>query len=185
MITAGPVRDEAELAAILALQADNLPGRLSETEALQEGFVTVEHSLDVLRQMHQAMPSVVARDEGQLVGYALTMARECKNIVPILGPFFETLDRLSWAGRPLPEVPFYVMGQICVAKAARGKGVVDALYKAHRRVYGSRFELLVTEVSVRNGRSLRAHARVGFEEIHRYRDAVDEWVVVGWDWHRS
>jgi predicted GNAT superfamily acetyltransferase len=185
MVTAGLVQDEAELTAILALQAENLSATLSAAEALEQGFVTVEHSLDALRQMHEAMPSVVARQDGKLVGYALAMARECRGFVPILGSFFDTLERLSWDGRPLSGVRFYVMGQICVAKAARGQGVVEALYAGHCRAYGARFELLVTEISVRNPRSLKAHARVGFQELHRYRDAVDEWVVVGWDWHLS
>ena len=48
--------------------------------------------------------------------------------------------------------------------------------------YAERFELLVTEISTRNQRSLRAHARVGFEPVHRYRDDVDEWEIVAWDW---
>jgi hypothetical protein len=182
MIRAGLVKDDVELAEILALQAENLPASLSEAEARQQGFVTVHHSLDALRAMHAAMPSVVARSDGRLVGYALAMARECRELIPVLQPFFRMLDRLAWRGRPLPEVPFYVMGQICVAKAARGSGVVEALYQAHRGEYGGRFEVLATEISVRNPRSFRAHARVGFEEIHRYRDAVDEWVVVGWGW---
>jgi RimJ/RimL family protein N-acetyltransferase len=36
----------------------------------------------------------------------------------------------------------------------------------------------VTEVSTSNTRSLRAHARVGFEVVTTYRDATDEWAVV-------
>ena len=40
----------------------------------------------------------------------------------------------------------------------------------------------MTEVSVRNPRSLRAHHRVGFEELDRYRDATDEWVLLTWNW---
>ena len=45
-----------------------------------------------------------------------------------------------------------------------------------------RFDAVVTEVSVRNGRSLRAHQRDGFEELERYRDATDEWVLLIWRW---
>ena len=48
--------------------------------------------------------------------------------------------------------------------------------------YRDRFELLVTEVSLRNPRSLRVHERVGFEALHRYRDSMDDWVILGWDW---
>jgi RimJ/RimL family protein N-acetyltransferase len=41
----------------------------------------------------------------------------------------------------------------------------------------------VTEVAARNTRSLRAHARVGFEPLHVYPDATtgEEWHVIGLD----
>ena len=74
------------------------------------------------------------------------------------------------------------MGQICVDEPWRGRGVFDALYQGHREHLRGAYELVVTEVAVRNPRSLRAHQRVGFREIERYRDATDEWVVLGWDW---
>ena len=89
---------------------------------------------------------------------------------------------LKQSGKALASAPYYVMGQICIAKPFRGQGVFDALYQGHKAHYQSRFELLITEVSVNNARSLRAHERVGFEPIHRYRDDVDEWLIIGWDW---
>jgi RimJ/RimL family protein N-acetyltransferase len=70
------------------------------------------------------------------------------------------------------------MGQICIAPEHRGRGIFDALYAGHRRHFADAYDLLVTEVATRNGRSLRAHLRVGFEEVLRYRDDVDEWVLI-------
>jgi hypothetical protein len=29
---------------------------------------------------------------------------------------------------------------------------------------------------------MRAHQRLGFEIIERYRDATDEWALLRWDW---
>ena len=60
--------------------------------------------------------------------------------------------------------------------------MVDLLYHAHRERLRGIFDCVVTEVSVRNGRSLRAHQRIGFEELERYRDATDEWVLLIWKW---
>jgi len=60
--------------------------------------------------------------------------------------------------------------------------VFDLLYRAHRERLRGSFDCVVTEVSVRNGRSLRAHLRIGFEELERYRDATDEWVLLIWKW---
>ena len=44
--------------------------------------------------------------------------------------------------------------------------------------YGDRFDFTVTEVAARNTRSLRAHARVGFQTLHVYPDPT-----TGEDWH--
>jgi GNAT superfamily N-acetyltransferase len=180
--TVDQVRKPVELEQILALQQANLAANVSVDEARDQGFVTAVHSLETLQRMHELAPSIVARSDAELAGYALTMLIEARTYVPILEPMFELLETLSWQGCPLRELPFYVMGQVCVAKAFRGQGVFDALYRGHRECYRERFALLVTEVSTRNGRSLRAHERVGFEPLHRYRDSADEWVILGWDW---
>ncbi len=161
-----------ELEQILALQRAN-------RAATADGFVTVEHTLAILEALHARLPSVVALDErGDVIAYALAMARETRPLLPILEPMFARLDALpSLAGKR-----WYVMGQVCVGEAWRGRGVFDALYAGHRAEYAGRFDGLVTEIALRNGRSLRAHARVGFVEIDRYRDATDDWSVVAWFW---
>ncbi|MEO6917714.1 MAG: hypothetical protein ABI171_01465 [Collimonas sp.] len=55
-------------------------------------------------------------------------------------------------------------------------------YETQREKMRADFDFIVTEVSVNNPRSLRAHQQVGFREIaHGGVDAV-EWCVVAWDW---
>jgi GNAT superfamily N-acetyltransferase len=177
MIEAGPVVDEDELGQILDLQRRNLVRNLSEREIGENGFVTVEHTLDVLRRMHALVPSIVARDGAELAGYALVMPVECRSFIPVLEPMFQRLEVLG-----LFRQRFYVMGQICVASPYRGRGVFDLLYRTHREHLRGRFDSVVTEVATRNRRSLRAHLRIGFEELERYRDPTDEWVLVIWRW---
>ena len=171
-MSVGLVQSAGDLEQILALQRANLV-------ATSDGFVTVRHTLEILEAMHATMPSVVARDDGgAIVGYALSMTQAIAPLLSILGPMFARLARLpTLAGRR-----WYVMGQVCVAEAWRGRGLFDALYAEHRAVYAPSFDCLVTEIATRNPRSLRAHARVGFVEIDRYRDETDEWSVVGWSW---
>jgi hypothetical protein len=178
----GLVEDRGTLREILDLQRQNLRARLTPEEVREQGFVTLEHSIATLETLHAAMPSAVAHQGERLVGYALAMARECRSVMPVLLPMFDVLDQLAAAGGPLAGRRWYVMGQVCVAREARGTGVLDALYTTHRAAYAGQFDLLVTEIAERNPRSIRAHARVGFREVHRYRDATDAWVVVGWDW---
>lgn len=177
----GLLTSENDLEAILALQRQNLPTSLSAAEARTQGFVTVMHTLPVLQGLHRALPSIVARSGGALVGYALAMSCATRELVPLLEPMFERLASLSFRGRSLSEQEFYVIGQICVRRHERGTGVFDALYGGHREHYAKRFDCTVTEVATRNTRSLRAHERMGFEHLHRYRDPTDEWAILAWD----
>ncbi len=177
MIETGLVEREEELEQILELQRANLPRQLSAEQIAAEGFVTVEHTLDLLKRMHAVAPSIVARDGASLAGYALVMAVQCRSFIPILEPMFQRLDSLG-----MLEQRFYVMGQICVGKRWRGQGVFDLLYQAHRRHLRATYDYSVTEVATRNTRSMRAHERVGFTVIDRYRDTTDEWALLRWDW---
>jgi hypothetical protein len=167
---------EADLDSVLALQRKNHRDEVGAEEARTQGFVTVAHSKETLRAMNALLPSIVCRaEDGDLAGYALSMAPACRPLLPILEPMFARLDALS-LGR------FYVMGQICVAERHRGRGVVDLLYAEHRARFAGAHDRVVTEIATRNARSMRAHARVGFRTIQVYRDEVDEWAIVAWDW---
>lgn len=176
-VTAGIVESERDLAGILALQREC-------REPTPDGFVTVAHTLDILRAMHALAPSIAARDAaGRIVGYALVMPKETRALVPILEPMFRMIEAL-----PASEIcgrsgaRWYVMGQVAIARDYRGTGLFARMYAEHRRRYQDRFDAVVTEVATRNPRSLRAHERVGFRTISTYRDATDEWALLAWEW---
>ena len=170
-----------EVSEILELQARNHPSVLTSETMAREGFVTVRHDGSVLRRMNDVAPAVIAKAGTRLVGYALVMPREFGADVPILRPFFDRLDTLSWKGVPLRGNPrWFVMGQICIADGYRGIGIFDGLYRTMAQACADRFDFTVTEVAARNPRSLRAHARVGFRPMHVYSDATtgEEWHVI-------
>jgi L-amino acid N-acyltransferase YncA len=176
VIEIGPVRDAGDLEQILALQRANLEDGRAADDVARDGFVTVRHTAEILGAMHAIEPSIVARDDGRVVGYALVMPLETRALVPVLGSMFERLDTLP----ALAGLRYYVMGQICVAASHRGRGVVEAMYRGHRERLAGRFDAVVTEIAMRNVRSMRAHQKVGFATIHRYADATDDWAIVAW-----
>lgn len=182
MIKLTTVATTEELEQILALQQRNLQQNIDETEMQTQGFVTMIHNIDVLQQMHNLAPSVVAKDGDKVIGYALVMLRECRELFPPLEPMFKNFDSLEYRYRPLKEYRFYVMGQVCIDKQYRRTGLFDQLYQKHKEIYGGQFDFIMTEVSTRNLRSLRAHERVGFETLNTYSDELDEWSVILWNW---
>ena len=183
-LTFTTVSTPGEVSEILELQAANLPPALTAETMAREGFVTVRHDSCVLRRMNEEAPAIVAKAAGRVIAYALVMPRSFAAEVPILRSLFERLETLSWRGTPLRDNPrWFVMGQICVAEGYRGKGIFDGLYRTMAGHYTDRFDFTVTDVATRNARSLRAHARVGFEalEIFTDPDSGEEWNIIALD----
>ncbi len=179
----GQVSSADEVQQILDLQATNHYSAVSDLVAASQGFVTVRHDPEVLQRMNQAYPSIIARVDGRVVGYCLVMLREFAAEVPVLAPMFAMLEGLSWEGQALECWRWFVMGQICVAEAYRGQGVFDGMYQALREVCRGDFDLVITEIARRNGRSINAHRRVGFTTMHTYPDDTtgEVWDVVALD----
>ncbi len=167
---------------MLDLQAANHKSVVSQETKRTQGFVTVKHDFEVLRDMNEGYPAAIARDvEGKLVGYALSMHPTFGERVPILWELFMRLERSEWKGRPITDYRWLVMGQICVAEAHRGNGVFDHLYAHLCNMWQAEFDLIVTEVSEDNPRSMRAHERVGFELIQAYTnpETGEGWRMIG------
>jgi hypothetical protein len=128
--------------------------------------------------MNKAAPHIITKDGEKVVGYALVMLKSFAELIPVLQPMFDKLANISYEQRPITDRSFYVMGQICIGRRYRGKGVFEALYKKHDDMFGHLFELCVTSVSTSNMRSMRAHDRIGFQVIHTFRDTADEWKIL-------
>lgn len=181
-ITYSTAATDEDLRQIIALQRQNLYKNTPAEYQKDQGFTTVEHSFETLKEMNTALPQIIAKDGNTLVGYALVMPRTFGKLVPELVPMFDIVAELDWEGKTIGEQRFYVMGQICVAESHRGQGIFDGLYAAHKKYFSVDFDICVTEVAVRNTRSQRAHERVGFRTIYTYEDYTDVWNVVVWDW---
>jgi GNAT superfamily N-acetyltransferase len=182
MYTATTVTTDHELEQILQLQRQNLKQYISQEEKDAQGFLTMQFNLPMLQQLHAIAPSVIIKHEDEVVAYAMTVTLEGRQAYPDLEPMFVNFGNLQWQGKPLYDYRFYVMGQICVSKAHRAKGLFDKLYQHHKEVYSPHYDFIITEISTSNTRSLQAHKRVGFTTIHTYQDTVDNWNVVVWDW---
>lgn len=187
MLAVTLTQSDHDLRGILALQQENLKKAISSETAHSQGFVTVEHDLPLLRRMHEAEPSVIAKDGDRVVGYCLTMLPSFRNDIPVLRSMFDMLDEIEFEGKLLAETGYVAMGQICVADGYRGQGLFDTMYDRFREHLSDRYPLAVTEIAVSNPRSQRAHERVGFRTIHTYFDPAynETWNVVAWNWQPS
>ena len=185
MITYTISKTISELEGILRLQKINLAQQLSVEEINSQGFVTVDHSFEALKKLNDHEKHIIAKDGDKVIGYVLAMTRESKLDIPILIPMFDEFDSVLYHGKKISEYNYIVVGQVCVAREYRGQGVFDDCYAAYKNFYGSEYEFAITEIANTNRRSLNAHKRIGFEEVHFYVGPdKTEWVVVIWDWKK-
>ena len=137
-----------ELEQILDLQQRNLPKNISQEESTKEGFVTVEHTMDVLQAMNEVCGHIIAVDEDQIVGYALCMHPKFAEDIEVLRPMFHEIDKALEG-----KVNYMAMGQICVAKTHRGQGIFRKLYQTMKEKLPKGFDMIITEVDGKNPRS--------------------------------
>lgn len=182
MIAIKRVTEPAELEGIKKLQQENLKSILTAEEISREGFVTAVYSLEFLQKMHDAEPSVIAKDGEQVVGYALVADPSIRHEHDLLSDLFTAIDNSTYHGKLLKESAYVVVGQLCVSKSYRGQGLVNSMYNYYRDCLSARFKYCVTDIAQDNPRSLKAHRKAGFEVINTLGYGGIKWDVVLWDW---
>ena len=182
MLSPKLVSSDNEIFQIAALSNANLSTNIPAETKAKEGFVSWVYTPDILETLHAIAPSVIVMDGDTLAGYALTLTSESLEAYPLATATFTHASTLLHKGRPLGEQRFYLMGQICVAEGYRGQGIVRKLYDFHRQHYSPRFDMILTEISPANPRSMKAHQKVGFQTIDTHSDNAGVWHVVLWDW---
>ena len=176
------VSTEAEILGIKALQEENLRTNITDEEALSQGFLTASYTMDYLLDMNAAAPTVIAKDGEVIAGYAMVATQPVRNGHDLMADLFDTIDRTTYQGKLLKEASYVVVGQLCVAKAYRGMGLVQQLYGYFRDCYADQYEYLVTDVAQANTRSLKAHLKSGFQVIDTLTYGGIKWDIVLWDW---
>nr|WP_298996678.1 GNAT family N-acetyltransferase [uncultured Allomuricauda sp.] len=162
-----------ELEQILALQQQNLPKNLSQSDIIKDGFLSVEHSLELLKEMNDMCQHIIAVENEKVVGYALCMHPTFSESIEILKPMFYEINKVV-----KNKGNYMVMGQICIAKTYRGKGLFRKLYANMKAFLPEGFDTIITEVDAKNQRSMDAHRAIGFVELKNYRSDGKEWSLI-------
>ncbi len=147
MIEIKHVTDFSELEGIRKLQEDNLKKNLTAEQADAEGFVTAEYSIDFLHTLHLASPSVIAKENGRVVGYALVVLSAVRHQHDLLADLFDAIDRVEYKQRSLREANYVVVGQLCVARDYRGAGLVQKMYQYYKDSLDQDFDYCITDVA--------------------------------------
>jgi L-amino acid N-acyltransferase YncA len=109
---------------------------------------------------------VVAMNGPKLVGALLTSERAQASAPPVVAML------QAWPG----GADAYVYGPVCIDQAARGLGVLEAMYAdVVARLPGREAVLFI---NAGNARSLKAHARLGMVEVANFRLGEQAFIVL-------
>jgi ribosomal protein S18 acetylase RimI-like enzyme len=173
----------SELEGIKSLQQENLKKNLTDRETESQGFVTAEYSIEFLQTLHQAGPSIIAKDMDQVVGYALVALKSIRHQHDLLSDLFNAIDKIEYNNQALKNSKYVVVGQLCVARNYRGLGLVHQMYQQFKTSLSNEFDYCITDVARENPRSLKAHEKIGFQVIDTLEYGGLGWHIILWDWN--
>jgi GNAT superfamily N-acetyltransferase len=133
----------------------------------------------MLRMINSELGIIVAREGPEIVGYEMPLGLGHARGLPILDPFISRILKLEYKGKALSKYRVVIEGQICVKKGHKGKGVAERLHAAFLERMRGKFDLVVTEISDQNPRSLHVHTmKLGMKVIDTYRAEGRNWQVL-------
>jgi GNAT superfamily N-acetyltransferase len=174
-----------DLVQVRALLEANHARAIDPASWASQGFVTMDYTVEELAGICGPYRHVVAKDGERVVGYALVLLAERGAAFRVLDDMFNKIAAGSIDGEPIRDGSYFVMGQVCIARGYRGKGLFGQLYRALRAQMRGHFAFVITEVSDQNVRSMGAHRAIGFRDIDSAGAAPSEWHVVAWDWREQ
>ena len=176
---------DREIQEIRDLQEINLKENVTSESRLSDGFLTAKYELDFLKAMNELTPAIIAKQNGVLVGYALATDRSLLAQHPLLKDLGTQINKIPFGGKLIGDYDYLVVGQLCVAKEVRGRGLAKDLYAQFKATYENRYPFAVTDVDRDNLASLKTHLKVGFQVVSMLQYASSNWHVVVWDWRKS
>jgi L-amino acid N-acyltransferase YncA len=147
---------------MVALQETNLP--------TNGGSLSVRQPPDWFMQRVSEKSVVVARCNGQVVGYVLGTSLVAQAHIPIIHAMLSTY--------PAPP-ECYLYGPVCVAESMRGRGLAVAMFEVLQKHMGRRPAM--TFVRTDNAASRRTHEKMGMRELGPFLSQDNRYVALTYE----
>jgi L-amino acid N-acyltransferase YncA len=146
---------------ILALQSEN--------HVSKRGSLSIAFPARWFERVIEDMPIVIARRDGQLVGYLVSSSQTATRHL--------ALPQAKYHAYPAgPDA--YNSGPLCIAAGERGRGLAAKLFEAQRSLLPGREG--VAFIRQDNAASRAVHARLGFREVAAFSHAGAAYLVVSY-----
>lgn len=163
------IANKSHVEGILKLHAKYQIDSIKE-EDKKDGFVTTAFTKEQLEDIIEKEQGIfVALKNDVVVAYVMSASWTYWSKWPMFVYMIEDLPNLRYLGREITVDNSYQYGPVCVDKAFRGQGILEALFDFALEKMSKKYEILVTFVNKINPRSFEAHKRkLGLEVIQEF-----------------
>jgi methionine synthase II (cobalamin-independent) len=156
-------------------------------EDKKDGFVTTAFTREQLEKLIQEEQGLfIARHDNAVVAYVMSASWQFWSVWPIFSRMIENLPNLEYAGYTLSVDNSYQYGPVCVDKAYRGSGLLEAIFDFAREEMSRRYPVLVTFINKINTRSYTAHTqKLGLEVIAEFEFNNNHYLELAYDTSKS
>lgn len=138
--------------------AESVGALLMANSADKGGSLTGEWSPQIVARWIARGGAIIVAEDGPTLLGALLADEKAHATAPVVRKMIETYSGADTA---------YVYGPVCVAEGGRGKGILEALYRAAQSLFTGREAILFIRAD--NARSLRAHEKLGMHVAGEFR----------------
>ena len=107
----------------------------------------------------------IAESGNEIVGYLCGTSCRYGTQFPILQTMIGRLNELVMEGNRLTEENTFIYGPVCIAKSARGSGILNGLYQALKKIASLHYSFCILFISDKNPRSINAHLKLGMNRL--------------------
>lgn len=154
--------EEGDYPGILQLQEDNLRINLSDADT-GDGFLSLRYTAEQFREINRHPGIAVAIRGNTVVGYLCAKDFAYAAGFPIVRALINAAACREIHGIPVSADTAFVYGPVCIARSARGQGVLEGLWKTMRAIVTPEYMLCILFIADGNHRSMRAHLRLGMQ----------------------
>ncbi|HWR89996.1 MAG TPA: GNAT family N-acetyltransferase [Dissulfurispiraceae bacterium] len=155
---------QSDYPALVGLQQENLFSNLSKDE-LKDGFLSIAFTPEEFGAMNSDLAVVIAERGGTIVGYLCGTTCTYARQFPILRALLDVLQETPVDGTFLTPSNTFIYGPVCVAKHARGSGILAGLVRTLCDIARDRYAFCALFIADANRRSLRAHLKLGMDDL--------------------
>ena len=163
---------------IRELQKLNLIDNLSPRDA-EDGFLSIEMDEWQFDEINRDLGIAVAVSGDMIAGYLCGTSYSYSLHFPILRMMLGKLHELAIDKKPLTSGNTFVYGPVCIARSARGGGILIGLYAELKRLAASRYRYCVLFISEGNKRSFNAHLKLGMKPLGMFEFNKSQFYILG------